>query len=63
LNQLVKGGSIALLFAAAKTKAAEHWFGRSGNKSRDTLNEAHVLFDFFFLPFFFFVAITLLLDI
>ena len=30
-------------------------------KSRDALNEAHVPFDFFFVPFFFLVAITLLL--
>ncbi len=31
------------------------------SKSRDALNEPHVPFDFFFGPFFFFVAITLLL--
>jgi hypothetical protein len=30
-------------------------------KNRDALNEAHMPFDFFFLPVFFFVAITLLL--
>jgi hypothetical protein len=31
------------------------------SKSRDALNELHVPFDFFFGPFFFFAAITLLL--
>jgi len=31
------------------------------SKFRDALNEPHVLFDFFFGPFFFFAAITLLL--
>jgi hypothetical protein len=31
------------------------------SKSRDALNEPHVPFDFFFGPFFFFAAITLLL--
>jgi len=32
------------------------------HQNRDALNEAHVLFDFFFVPFFFF-AMTLLLDV
>jgi len=57
-----------LLFAAAKTKAAEHWSGRFSEIVKSeydgaALDEAYMPFDFFELfLLFFFVAITLLLS-
>ena len=32
------------------------------HQNRDALNEAHVLFDFFFVPFFFAMALLLVVD-
>jgi len=45
LSTLTVSNSLpSLLFAAAKTKAAEHWFGRLGNKiSRCSKRSSHAL--------------------